>query len=182
VAEDGVNTKTSTAPTLEEPTRRLEKLTAENNKLSRKLKGKKTKEGSSSSEDEDSSLEDDVSKKGKKERNNHDNPSYNLMSFNYDNMPSTTAYTSIAIGKASYFDGICYNQWKHCIKNYLYSIPLEVWQVVCDGVEFLDEDEQPTSDQLQKIYRNAQVIFILTSSIDKEEFNRVDGLDVAEDV
>jgi hypothetical protein len=37
--------------------RRLEKLTAKNNKLRRKAKGKKTKRGSSSSEDEDSSLE-----------------------------------------------------------------------------------------------------------------------------
>jgi hypothetical protein len=32
------------------------------------------------------------------------------------------------------------------------------------------------------IHRNAQVISILTSSIDKEEFNRADGLDVAKDV
>jgi hypothetical protein len=53
--------------TLKDLMRRLEKLTAENNKLRRKDKGKKTKGGSSSSEDEDSSLEEDVSKKGKKE-------------------------------------------------------------------------------------------------------------------
>jgi hypothetical protein len=72
------------------------------------------------------------------------------MSFNYDNMPSTTAYTSIHIGKAPYFDGTYYNQWKHCMKNYLYSISPEVWQVVCDGVDFPDDDEQPTLDQLQK--------------------------------
>jgi hypothetical protein len=57
------------------------------------------------------------------------------------------------------------------MKNYLYFISPEVWQVVCDVVEFLDEDEQPTMDQLQKIHRNAQAIFILTLSIDKEEFN-----------
>jgi hypothetical protein len=68
------------------------------------------------------------------------------------------------------------------MKNYLYSISPEVWQVVYDGVDFLDDDEQPTSDQLQKIYRNDQAISILTSSIDKEEFNRVDGLDVAKEV
>jgi hypothetical protein len=37
-------------------------------------------------------------------------------------------------------------------------------------------------DQLQKIYRNAQAISIITSSIDKEEFNYIDGLDVAKDV
>jgi hypothetical protein len=104
------------------------------------------------------------------------------MSFNYDNMSSTTAYTSVLIGKAPYFDGTCYNQWKHCMKNYLYSISPEVWQVVYDGVDFPNDDEQPTPDQLQKINRNAQVISILTSSIDKEEFNRVDGLDVDKDV
>jgi hypothetical protein len=67
-------------------------------------------------------------------------------------------------------------------EKYLYSISHEVWQVVYDGVEFLDEDEQPTTDQLQKIHHNAEAISILTSSIDKEEFNRVDGLDVAKDV
>jgi hypothetical protein len=78
------------------------------------------------------------------------------MSFNYDNIPSTTAYTSIPIGKAPYFYETDYNQWKCCKKNYLYSISPKVWQVVYDGVEFLDEDEQPTTDQLQKIHRNAQ--------------------------
>jgi hypothetical protein len=57
------------------------------------------------------------------------------------------------------------------MKKYLYFISPKVWQVVCDGVEFLDEDEQPTVDQLQKIHRNAQTISILTSSINKEEFN-----------
>jgi hypothetical protein len=47
---------------------------------------------------------------------------------------------------------------------------------------FLDENEQPTLDQLQKIHRNAQAISILTSTVDKEELNYVDGLDVAKDV
>jgi hypothetical protein len=46
----------------------------------------------------------------------------------------------------------------------------------------LDDYEQSTPDQLQKIHHNDQVISILTSSIDKEEFNYVDGLDVAKDV
>jgi hypothetical protein len=162
--------------------KRLEKLTAENNKLRRKVKAKRTKGGSSSSEEEDSSYEEEDSKKGKKGRNNRDKPSNNSMSFNYDNMPSTTAYTSIPIGKASYFDRTCYNQWKHYMKKYLYSISPEAWQVVCDGVDFSDDDEQPTPDQLQKIHRNAQAISILTSSIEKEEFNHVDSLDVAKDV
>jgi hypothetical protein len=97
--------------------------------------------------------------------------SYNAISFNYDNMPSSIIYTSIPIGKAPYFDGSNYNQWNHCMKNYLYSISPKVWQVICDGVEFPEEDEQPTLNQLQKIHHNAQAITILTSSVDKEEFN-----------
>jgi hypothetical protein len=179
--EEGSKTRASTDAKLEDLMKRLEKLTTENNKLRRKVKARRTKGGSSSSE-EDSPYEEEDSKKGKKGRNNHDKPSYNSMSFNYDNMPSTTIYTSIPAGKALYFDGTCYNQCKHCMKKYLYSISPEVWQVICDGVDFLDDDEQPTPDQLQKIHCNAQAISILTSSIDKEEFNRVDGFDVAKDV
>jgi hypothetical protein len=67
-------------------------------------------------------------------------------------------------------------------ENYLYSIAPKVCQVVCEDVDFPDEDEQPTLDQLQKIHRNVQTISILTSSVSKEEFNRVDGLDLAKDV
>jgi hypothetical protein len=181
-SEESSKTRVSTDAKLEDLMKRLEKLTAENNKLRRKIKAKRTKGGSSSSEEEDSSYEEEDSKKGRKGRNNRDKHSYNSMFLNYDNMTSTTAYTSIPVGKTPYFDGTCYNQWKHCMKNYLYSISPEVWQVVCDDVDFSDDDEQPTPDQLQKIHRNAQTISILTSSIDNEEFNRVDSLDVVNDI
>jgi hypothetical protein len=97
-------------------------------------------------------------------------------------MLRSTTYTFVLVGKTPRFDGLKYNQWKHYIKNYLYSISPEVWQVVCDGVDFLDEDEQPTSVQLQKSHRNAHAISILTLSVDKKEFNCVDSLDVAKDV
>jgi hypothetical protein len=94
------------APTLEDLMRKLEKLKAKNKKL--RAKGNKGITYSSSSEDGDSDVE--VSKKGRKGRNKHDNLSYNTMSFNYNNMPSSTAYTSIPIGKAPRFDGTNYNQ------------------------------------------------------------------------
>jgi hypothetical protein len=146
--EESSKMRASTDAKLEDLMKRLEKLMAKNNKLRRKVKGKRTNGGSSSNEEEDSSYEEEDSKKGKKGRNNRDKSSYNSMSFNYDNMPSTTAYTFIPVDKAPYFDGTYYNQWKHCMKKYLYSISLEVWQVVCDGVDFLNDDKQPTLDQL----------------------------------
>jgi hypothetical protein len=100
VAEDGSNMETSMAPTVDELMKQLEKLNAELIKL-------KTKD-----------------KKDKKKRNKS---SYNAMSFSYNNMPSSMAYTSIPIDKAPYFDGTNYNQWKHCMKSYLYFISPEVW-------------------------------------------------------
>jgi hypothetical protein len=158
--EDDSKLETSKAPTLEELIKKLKKLKAENKKL--KVKVKKGKTYSSSSENDDSSCEEGVSNKGGKGRKKHDKPSYNSVSFNYNSMPNATAYTFVSVGKAPYFDVSNYNQWKHCIKNYLYSIHPKVWQVVCVGVDFSDEDEQSTSDQLQNIHRNAQAISILT--------------------
>jgi hypothetical protein len=143
--DDGSNTETSMAPTVEELMKKLEKLNGEWKKL--KAKDKKGKKHSSSREDDDSSFEEEVSNKGKNERENMIS-SLIMLSFNYDSMPSSTTYTSVPVGKAPYFDGSNYNQWKHYIKNYLYSISPKVWQVVCDSVDFLEEDEQPTLDQL----------------------------------
>jgi hypothetical protein len=114
---NGSKSGASVGPTLEDLMRQLEKLTTKNKKLRAKAKGKKTKGSSSSSEEEDSSFEEVVSKKGKKRIRNHNKPSYNSMPFNYNNMPSSTAYTSVPIGKAPHFDGTKYNQWKHYVKN-----------------------------------------------------------------
>jgi hypothetical protein len=89
VIEAGSKSGTNKTPTLEDLMKKLEKLKAENKKL--KTKGKKGKTYSSSSEDGDSLFEEKVSHKGRKGGNKHDKPSYNSMSFNYNNMPNSTA-------------------------------------------------------------------------------------------
>jgi hypothetical protein len=170
--------ETSTTPTVEELMKKLEKLNAELTKL----KTKKDKKNASASEDNDSSYEEDVSNKAKNDKKKRDKSSYNAMYFNYNHIPSSTAYTFVPVGKTPYFDGTNYNHWKHCIKRYLYSISSEVWQVVCDGVDFLKDDEDPTPEQLQKIHRNAQALTILNSSVNKEKFNQVDGLEETKDM
>jgi predicted RNase H-like nuclease (RuvC/YqgF family) len=108
VVEEGSKSGTSKTPTLEYFMKKLEKLKTENKKL--KEKGKKGKTYSSSSEDGESSFEEEVSHKGRKGRNKHDKPSYNSMSFNYNNMCYSIAYTSVPVGKAPHFDGSNYNQ------------------------------------------------------------------------
>jgi hypothetical protein len=125
VVEEGSKSGTSKTPTLEDLMKKLEKLNAENWKL--KKKGKKGKTYFSSRKDGDSSFKEEVSHKGRKRINKHDKPSYNSMFFNYNSMPNSTTYTSVPVGKAPRFDGSNYNQWKHCMKNYLYSLHLKVW-------------------------------------------------------
>jgi hypothetical protein len=176
--ENASITETFATPIVEELMKQIERLNTELTKL----KTKKGKKNVSISEHDKSSCEEDASNKAKKDKKKCDKSSYNAMSFNYNNMPSSTAYTSVPVGKAPYFDGTNYNQWKHCMKSYLYSISPKVWQVVCDGVDFPEDDEEPTLEQQQKIHRNAQAITILNSLVDKEEFNRVDDLEEVKDV
>jgi hypothetical protein len=64
--EESSKIRASTDAKLKDLMKRLEKLTAENNKLRRKVKAKRTNGDSSSSEEEDSSYEEEDSKKGKK--------------------------------------------------------------------------------------------------------------------
>jgi hypothetical protein len=48
-------------------------------------------------------------------------------------------------------------------------------------VEFLDEDEGPDFEHLQQIHRNAQASLVLLSSLEKDEFDWVNGLENAKD-
>jgi hypothetical protein len=50
------------------------------------------------------------------------------------------------------------------------------------SVEFPDEDEEPSYKQLQQIHRNTQASSVLLSSLEKDEFDRVNGLEMAKDI
>jgi hypothetical protein len=77
----------------------------------------------------------------------------------------------------SHFDGTDYTKWKYSMKMHLISLNLSVWTIVCAGVDFLEEDEEPEFEQLQQIHHNAQAIFVLLSSLEKDEFDRVNGIE-----
>jgi hypothetical protein len=49
-------------------------------------------------------------------------------------------------------------------------------------VDFLDEDEESGFEQLQQIRCNAQASSVLLSSREKNEFDRVNGLEKARDI
>jgi hypothetical protein len=134
----------------------------------------------SQSEEIDASFEEEA--KGKKGRKGYKR-SYNTTSFNYVNLPHSHAFTSVPIGNPPplrpHFDGTYYTKWKFLMKMHLILLNASVWMVVCAGIDFLDEDEEPHFEQL---HHNTQASSVLLSSLEKDEFDRVNGLKKAKDI
>ena len=68
------------------------------------------------------------------------------------------------------------------MRVYLISLNLSIWTIVRTSVEFPDEDEEPSYEQLQQIHHKAQASSVLLSSLEKDEFDRVNGLEKAKDI
>jgi hypothetical protein len=123
------------------------KLQRKINKLKKKLKDSKSQQltsFSSSNEETNDSPEEIKGKRGRK----GDKRSYKTTSFNYDNFPPSNTFTSIPIGKAPHFDGTNYTKWRYSMKVHLISLNLSVWEIMRTSVEFLDEDEEQSYEQL----------------------------------
>jgi hypothetical protein len=147
-----------------------------------KLKDSKSWElASSSSSNEEINASSEEEAKGKRGRKG-DKKYYNTTSFNYDNLPPSSAFTSVPIGKAPRFDGTDYTKWRYSMKMHLISLNLSVWTIVRTWVEFLDEDEEQDFEQLQQIHRNTQTSLVFLSSLEKDEFDRVNGLEKVKDI
>jgi hypothetical protein len=57
-----------------------------------------------------------------------------------------------------------------------------LWKIVCVGVNISEEDEPITQDQEHEIQCNMQAASILLSSLSPDEFDKVDGMDLAKQV
>jgi hypothetical protein len=80
------------------------------------------------------------------------------------------------------FDGMDYTKWSYSMRMHLISLGPSVWNIVRAGVDFLDKDEEPDFEELQQIHHNAQACSVLLSSLEKYEFDRVNGLEKAKDI
>jgi hypothetical protein len=83
---------------------------------------------------------------------------------------------------SNHFDGMNYTKWGYSMKMHLISLNMSIWTIVCICVDFPDEDEELDFKQLQQIHRNAQATSVLLSSLEKDEFDRVNSLEKAKDI
>jgi hypothetical protein len=68
------------------------------------------------------------------------------------------------------------------MKMHLISLNPSVWTIVPTDVDFQDENEKLDFEQHQQIHRKAQATSVLLSSLEKDEFDRVNGLEKAKDI
>jgi hypothetical protein len=75
-----------------------------------------------------------------------------------------------------------YTKWRYSMKMHLISLNPSVWTIVPTDVDFQDENEKLDFEQHQQIHRKAQATSVLLSSLEKDEFDRVNGLEKAKDI
>jgi hypothetical protein len=110
---------------------------------------------------------------------------YPKTSFYYSCIPynSNAHLLSIPLGKPPNFDVECYSWWSHKMRTYLFSIHTSIWNVVENGMQLLDSDDENYNaiDVQESIHKNAQATTVLLASLCKH-YNKVSGLDNAKEI
>jgi hypothetical protein len=111
---------------------------------------------------------------------------YFKTSFNYSRIPyNVNAHLlSIPLGKLPHFDGEGYSCWSHKMRNHLFSLHPSIWDVVKHGMQCVDsDDENYNAIHMQEmIHKNTQATTVLLTSLCKDEYNKVSGLDNAKEI
>jgi hypothetical protein len=103
-------------------------------------------------------------------------------SFDYSRMPynSNAHLLSIPLGKPPHFDGEDYSFWSHKMRSHLFSLHPSIWEIVENGMHF-DSTDNPVVIN-EQILKNAQTTIVLLTSLCRDEYNKVSGLDNAKQI
>jgi hypothetical protein len=114
-----------------------------------------------------------------KTKSNHTAFNYSRISHN-----SNAHLLFVPLGKTSHFDGEYYSWWSHKMRSYLYSIHPCIWDIVGNGMQIPDsDDEDYCVVQVEEcIHRYSQATTILLPSLCREEYNKVNGLENAKEI
>ena len=96
--------------------------------------------------------------------------------------PSNLSFSIIPMGKPPHFDGTDYARWSEDKQVHLYGLNPHLWTIVCVGVPQLGEDEGATPEHEHDMFRNAQVVRVIRSSLCTIEYNKVRGIISAKEI
>ena len=89
---------------------------------------------------------------------------------------SNLSFSTVPMGKPPPFDGTNYAHWSEDMQVHFYGLNPYLWTVVCVGVPQLREDEVATPEHEHDMFRNAQVVRVIRSSLCTIEYNKVRGI------
>jgi hypothetical protein len=102
----------------------------------------------------------------------------------YPRISKYTPLLSIPLGKPPVFDGKDYSRWSDMMRYHLTSLHTSIWDIV----EFRAQvpsvgDEDYDADKVAQIrHFNSQATTILLTSLSREEYNKVQGLNSAKEI
>jgi hypothetical protein len=109
---------------------------------------------------------------------------YSKMPLRYPRIPKRAPLLSLPLGKPPYFDGEDYCMWSDKMRHHLSSLHESIWDIVEFGAQAPQvSDEDYDSDEVAQIrHFNSQATSILLSSLCREEYNKVQGLENAKEI
>src|SRR6266540_1763970 len=108
---------------------------------------------------------------------------YNQNSFDYSRMQNNFLLTSSRCPRqAPILDGLNYADWVNKMKMHLIALHPSLWEVANIGVRMPKSDDEVSPEMMLDLHRNAQAASVILASLSQEEFNKVNGLEVAKDI
>ena len=104
------------------------------------------------------------------------------MNFDYSQLFKASHHRTLFVnlGKPPHFDGTRYPDWDYKMKMHL--IAANLWEVVDVGVTLPTKEREITLEEALNFHQNAQAIATLVSSLAPDEFNKVNGREIAKDI
>ena len=109
---------------------------------------------------------------------------YNRNPFDYSRMQNNFSpnFILVPLGKAPLLDGLNYADWINTMKLHLIDLHPNLWEVVNVGVRMPKSDDEVSPEMMLDLHHNAQAASVILASLSQEEFNKVNGLEVAKDI
>jgi hypothetical protein len=114
----------------------------------------------------------------------HERKKYSKMPLRYPHIPKHAPLLSVPLGKPPVFEGEDYSMWSARMKGHLTSLHKSIWEVVEYGAQVPQVgDKDYDSDEADQIrHFNSQATTILLTSLSREEYNKVHGLESTKDI
>jgi hypothetical protein len=114
----------------------------------------------------------------------HERKKFSKIPLRYPRISKRTPLLSVPLGKPPVFYGEDYCMWSDKMRHHLTSLHTSIWDVVEFGVQVPSVgDEDYDSDEVAQIWHfNTQATTILLASLNREEYNKVQGLKSAKEI